>query len=201
MIKNVVFDLGQVLIEFEPFKYLKKFGFSESYEKKIYEATFANEIWPELDRGTYTMEQAVELYCKNNPELEHDIKKVLSDDWVEMLVEKTETSEYLKQLKQEGFKVFALTNFHREAFEFVENKYDFFKILDGIIVSSHENVLKPEPRIYELLLGKYNLVPEETVFIDDVKKNTDAAEKLGIKGIVFTNIDDLKKDLTELLAN
>ena len=106
-----------------------------------------------------------------------------------------ENIEILKKLKKKGYNLFVLSNFHRPAFEQVQKEWEFFDEFDGGVISCYCHLLKPNQRIYELLLARYGLIPEETLFIDDTKINVEKAEKIGMEGIYL----DLPEMLEKLL--
>lgn len=198
MIKNVVFDLGRVLIRYQPKDYLKSLGYDDEKIKEIHELIFGNKIWIELDRGTYTFAQAKEAFQAMNPQLAHDVDVVLQDGWFDIMEALPDSVAFLTQLKKDGYKIYFLSNFSGEGFAYVEKKYDFFKLGDGKVISAHIHMVKPESGIYQYLLDEYSLVPEETVFIDDLEVNIAAAEAFGIQTILFTDLDEVKEKFAEI---
>lgn len=199
MIKNVIFDLGNVLLNFEPKEYVKSKVVEEKIEE-IYESIFKSEEWPMLDRGTITEERAKVNIINRKMENEEFINSVF-ENWYDILTPIESSVEILRKLKERGYKVFYLSNFHLAAFEYVTKKHNFFGLFDGGVVSYKEKLLKPEKEIYEKILSEYNLEPEETLFIDDMEANVTAAIKSGIKGIVLKNPIDLKEELENLDVN
>jgi epoxide hydrolase-like predicted phosphatase len=196
MYKNIIFDLGNVLLSFNPQEYMKTKIKEENIEK-LYKAIFQSEEWLMLDRGTIEENIAIENIISRNKDYSEDIKLVFKD-WYSILIPISETVEVLKSLKEKGYNIYYLSNFHHLAFKDVTNKNEFFNLFDGGIVSYEEKLLKPEEEIYNLLLKRYNLKPEETIFADDTKVNVEAANKLGITGLVFENTEKFKADLREL---
>ncbi len=195
MICNIVFDLGNVLLDFKPMAYLgKKYGTGEIAEK-LYREIFCSKEWILLDRGTLTSDEAIEQISARNSDIAPYIR-VIMNDWDEILTPIDGTIEILNQLKKKGvFKLYLLSNFHMTAFLRVNEKHDFFKLFDGMVVSSNLKKIKPDPEIFKHLLDSYGLNPQDTVFIDDVLENTEAAHKLGIDAIQFTNPEALRKEL------
>ena len=189
-IKNIIFDLGNVLINFNPKEYTNN--------EKLLKEVFASPEWLMLDRGTLTYEEAKEIFKKRIPEETEKINELFDSKFFELLTPIKENTELLPQLK-EKYDLYILSNFHKDAFEEIYEKYDFFKCFKGKVVSCYYHLLKPEKEIYEEILNKYSLKPEETVFIDDMKVNIDAAEKLGIKGIHLPDYTKLKEKLEEFL--
>lgn len=199
MIRNIVFDLGRVLVNFESREYLKEFGYDDETVEKLNEIIFKSQEWLNCDSGTYHNNTDIaEILIEKYPDYSEMIKKVLTKEWVKMLTLKEDTAEYLKELKSRGFKIYILSNLSKESYDY-NSKYEFFKYTDGGVYSYEVKKIKPDPEIYTELLKKYNLIPEETIFIDDVKENIDAANKLKINGVIFENLDQVKKEVETLI--
>ncbi|WP_035291875.1 HAD family phosphatase [Clostridium sp. KNHs214] len=198
MIKNVVFDIGNVLLRFDPKNYLtKKFNDKDRVEK-ILELVFRSDEWLMLDRGTITETEAIKVLSERNTFYSESIKDTFNG-WYDLLTPMEDTIEILKQLKEKGINTYYLSNFHHLAFEHVIEKNEFFKLFQGGIVSYKEKLLKPEKEIYMRLLEKYNIKPEETIFIDDTLDNIQAAASVGINTIHFKNSQDLIAKLNEVV--
>ena len=199
MIKNIVFDLGNVLIEFNPLKYLEKFEFDEKTKKSLYKIIFKSNDWIEYDRGIYRHNtDLINKIVKENPDLENEIKLVLPKDWVKMHTIKSDTVEFLKELKKQGFKIYILSNLSEDTYNFV-SQFDFFDFVDGGIYSYELHICKPEKEIYKKLLEKYNLEAKETIFIDDSLPNIESANELGINAIQFTTLDEVRQKVNLLI--
>jgi len=199
MIKNIIFDLGNVLLDFNPEVYVKS-KITEEKVEEIYKCIFQSDEWPMLDRGTISEEQAKTNIINRNIENQELINLVF-ENWYDILIPIESSVEVLKKLKQNGYKVYYLSNFHLAAFEYVTKKHDFFGIFDGGVVSYKEKLLKPEKEIYEKIVDKYDLEPSQTVFIDDMKENVKAAIRSGLKVILLKNPKDLKIELEKLNVN
>lgn len=198
MIKNIVFDLGNVLLNFEPLNHVKSRINDDEKVKEVYEAIFLSEEWLMLDRGIITEREAIDSITERNEELAELIELVM-DNWYDILTPIEESFKILGELKEKGYKILFLSNFHMIAAEKVVTKYEFKKHFHGGVFSYLENLLKPEKEIYLKLIEKYELVAEETIFIDDSKANIEMANKIGINGIVFKNPGQLRKDLNNRL--
>jgi len=196
MIKNIIFDIGNVLLNFEPKVYVQSKIIEDKVEE-IYDSIFKSEEWPMLDRGTISEEEAKANIINRKIENEDFINSVF-ENWYDILTPIESSVEVLKKLKEKGYKVFYLSNFHLAAFEYVIKKYDFFELFDGGVVSYKENLIKPEKEIYEKVIHNYNINPSETVFIDDMQENVKVAMKQGIKGIVLENTKNLRDELEKL---
>lgn len=198
MIKNVVFDLGGVLVDFIPLQYLDRLKFDNATKNKLNEIIFKSKDWNEYDRGIYLHNTDIaEKIIKEHPDLEEEIKLVLQDNWVKMHVLREDTVNYLKQLKLQGMNIYILSNLSKDTYNYV-TKFDFFSFIDGGVYSFDVNICKPDEGIYKILLEKYNLHPKETAFFDDRLDNIEAAKNLGIQGIQFTSLDEAKLQLENL---
>lgn len=197
MYKNVIFDLGKVLLNFEPEEYLRSKIRQNDKVLELYKQIFQSEEWLMLDKGTITEEEAINILAQRNSE-NAKLIKLAFNNWYEILTPKEETVEVLKDLKKANYRVYFLSNFHLLAFEYIIKTYDFFKLFDGGIVSYKEKLLKPEEKIYKRIIEEYGLKPQESIFVDDVQANVESARKLDFEGIVFKNASDLREDLKKL---
>ncbi len=187
MIRNVVFDLGRVLVEFDPAAYIGTFGFPEETARALYGIVFGAD-WNLHDRGDYErIEDLRDALCRRHPAYAAEISAVLTGDWVKIHYLKADTAAYLEALKARGYRIYILSNLSAESYEFI-SKYPFFRMIDGGVFSYMERACKPEEKIYRALLDRYALRPEETVFLDDNPDNIAAAARFGITGIVFSDI-------------
>lgn len=201
MIKNIVFDLGRVLIEFDPVSYLKKLGFDDETSKFLGSVVFEGEEWKECDGGKYgSNKELISVLSARYPEYKKQIELALNEKWEEILMLKEETANLLNELKKKGFNIYILSNLSEDAHNFIKN-YDFLNNVDGGVYSYQIKSCKPEERIYNELLSKYELNPAETIFIDDREENIRAAEELGIHGIVFENADITKKKIDNIVLS
>ncbi|MDO5088267.1 MAG: HAD family phosphatase [Leptotrichiaceae bacterium] len=189
-IKNIIFDLGNVLISFNP----KDYTDNEKFLKEV----FGSPEWLMLDRGTLSYGEAKEIFKERVPEVAEQIDSMFDSSFSGLLQPIKENTALLPILK-EKYNLYILSNFHKDSFEEVYKSYEFFKNFKGKVVSCYCHLLKPEKEIYEEILNKFSLNPEETVFIDDMKVNIEAAEKLGIKGIHLPDYTKLKEKLEGFL--
>lgn len=196
-IKNIVFDLGRVLIKFEPKEYIQQ-NVPEEKREDFYNGIFGSTEWLMLDRGTLSYEDAKKIFKERVPGADKQIDRLFDVDLFEILQPIEENVKLLPKLK-EKYNLYILSNFHQPAFEHIFKKYDFFRLFDGHTVSCYYYLLKPEKEIYDILIDKFNLIPKETVFIDDTKVNIDACEKEGIRGIHLPDYTELKQKLEEFL--
>lgn len=195
MIKNIVFDLGGVLIGWSP-KYVYRDLFDTDEEVDWFVNNICTLAWNEEQDGGRSIKEATTLLVAQHPKWEKHIRAYY-DRWSEMLSGPIyKTVDILLELeRQSKHRLYALTNWSAELFPIALSKYDFLNIFRGIIVSGAENLKKPDPAIYNLLLDRYNINAEETLFIDDNLRNIEAADKLGLKVIHFISPTQLKQDL------
>ena len=200
-IRNIIFDLGGVLIDWDP-KYVYRQIFKTEEEIDWFLENITTYEWNvEQDAGR-TLEAATQLLLNKHPKWEKEIRAYYGR-WEEMLggpiEEMVELLNYLLSLKK--YRILALTNWSYETFPVAIDRYGYFlNLFEGILVSGMEKMKKPDREIYELMLSRYDLVAEESVFIDDSAKNIAGAEACGIKGIICSNTDQVKKDLSNLLG-
>lgn len=198
MIKNIIFDLGNVLIDFQPEKYLLSTGLDNSEVKFILKEIYQSDEWVELDRGTLTRDEALQKIYSRNP----NYKRLLENNsnFMPVLSPIEENTSLLEALKERGYHLYYLTNYHDDLFEKCFEAYNFFHHFEGGVVSAHVKLIKPQPEIYRTLLEKYDLNPTECLFIDDSEQNTIAAESLGISTIHLDNQKELKAKLEKYLS-
>lgn len=198
MIKNIIFDFGGVLLDWNP-RYLYKSYFNNDEEMEHFLADICNGEWNiKQDAGRPFAEAVKELQAKY-PEYAEAIQ-MYDDDWEKMLkCELPGSIDLLKELKSIGYGIYGLTNWSAEKIGYAFANYSFFSLFDGIVVSGVEKVVKPDRKIYEILLERYSLKPGECVFIDDNQDNVDMAKVLGINAIRFDNIGNVKEHLETLL--
>jgi len=194
MIKNIIFDLGNVLLKFQPSEFLLRFTDDVEYIDQFVAKIFRSSTWMDLDRGTISLEVAKNNFISKYPK-EEAFLTLFFNHWMEMLTPIEENIKILKHLCDLGYKTYILSNFIKETFTFIQNNYDIFQLFDGQIISGFEETIKPEKAIYELLLSRYNLLPEESLFIDDILFFLKPAKKLGMKTIWNKPETDLQEEL------
>jgi epoxide hydrolase-like predicted phosphatase len=198
MIKNIVFDLGNVLLSFKPAEYFKKKNYPENIKDKILTDIFGSKEWLLLDKGGISTSDAInEISLKsslNKEEIVH-IFNLRTD----LLFPLDQNVKVLPELRKLGYRLYFLSNFPMDIFEEVKNGYYFFKYFDGGVISAEAKSSKPEPEIYNVLFEKYSLIPEECLFIDDLEANVKAAEERGMKGLVTFGQIGIKKEIEKAL--
>jgi FMN phosphatase YigB (HAD superfamily) len=199
MIKNIVFDLGNVLISFKPSEYLDKKNYPDNLKEKILADIFRSREWLMLDNGDITTRQAIESIAKRSTLKIGEIIHVFNLR-TDLMFPIDQNARILPDLKKRGFKLYYLSNFPIDIFDEIKNDYYFFRYFDGGIISAEAKASKPDERIYKILMEKYNLVPEESLFIDDMEVNVRAAELNGLRGIVTFGSFEIAAKIEEALA-
>ncbi len=194
---NVVFDLGGVLVAWQPVDILKKAFPDPAMREIARREIIGHDDWLEIDRGKLTMADAIPHFAAKSGIAEEIIRAFIEMVPAE-LVAKPETVELLHRVKAAGNAIYLLSNMPGETFEYLERTHDFWHAFDGRVVSGYIGHCKPEPAIYEHLLETFDLEPAETVFIDDVQANIDAARRHGIHGIRFESAEQVERELERL---
>ena len=198
MIRNIVFDIGNVLAEFSWWEHLAPFGFTGEKAERIGKAMMLNPTWNELDRGVWSREKLLQSFIKEAPDLEQEIRLVFSD--LSTIVRKFPKSDsWVQSLKDRGYHVYYLSNYSSHVRKDTEKELTFMKLMDGGIMSYEVQLIKPDLVIYQTLMERYDLQPEECVFLDDTKANIDGALRAGMQGILVKTQEQAMQDLDELL--
>lgn len=194
-INTIIFDLGAVLIDWNPrYMYRKIFRTEEEMEWFLENVTTGD--WNENQDAGYPLHKATEELIAKHPEWENEISAYYGR-WIEMLGEQIhETVEILANLrKNPSLKIYALTNWSAETFPNALERFEFLQWFDGIVVSGEEKTRKPFAEFFKILLDRYNIDPTSSLLIDDNLRNIKGAEAMGINGLHFTNAEQLKTDL------
>ncbi|MCR5121892.1 MAG: HAD family phosphatase [Ruminococcus sp.] len=185
MIKNVIFDIGRVLIDFD-FEGFVRGLFGAEKGEQVTQAMWKNPDWRELDRGVLSDEEVLTRFIDKAPELEHEIRYTFAKigDCAQL---RDGAVALIDRLKAEGYGVYYLSNYFEYIMHTAPWALDFVPHTDGGVFSCREKVTKPDRKIYDILCGRYGLVPEDCVFIDDTLANVTAAENFGMKGINYVS--------------
>ena len=198
MIKNVIFDIGNVLISFDWGEYIKELFDDEKTYLTVRDAIFGSDFWNELDRGVLSRSEMLEGFGKRAPGYEKEIEKAF-DMVGRALSGRPYTIPLIGELHSRGLKVLYLSNYSRHVMAANPDVPEFTKHMDGGIFSCEVKLIKPDPLIYKAICDKYGLTPGECVFIDDNEANIKAADTFGMKTVHFKNYDQAYKELNDIL--
>lgn len=196
MIKNIIFDMGQVLIRWKPEEMLAAFPLSDAERAAIRRELFTGVEWIQQDRGVLTTKQVVERVCARLPEHLHEVVETLVYRWHELfLIPMPGMAELVRELKDRGYALYLLSNAGtplRGYFPRIPGSECF----DGLMVSAEEILLKPQHEIYERLYERFQLNPAECWFIDDSPANIEGAILTGMQGTIFrADAAELRREL------
>ncbi|MDO4187411.1 MAG: HAD-IA family hydrolase [Lachnospiraceae bacterium] len=189
MIKNIIFDMGNVLVDFCWEKAFRDKGIDGDMLERVANATVRDKDWDEFDLANISHEQIINNFIENDPEIEKEIR-IATSSIGDMIKKKTYAEDLIMSLQKAGYKVYILSNMSPEAFNEAGDDLKCNELADGSLFSCDCHLVKPDLEIYKLLLKKFNLKASECVFLDDKKENTDASEQCEIKGIVFKDLKD-----------
>lgn len=195
MIKNVIFDMGNVLLDFDPEVQLDASCSSEEAKNYVRKELFGGNEWIQRDLGNISLEELFQGPAARMPEEYHKDLKRCIDIWQSFMIPFDGAKEFLQKVKDKGYGVYILSNASLDFYNYFPKHYNL-GFFDGYVVSADVHIIKPDERIYRFLLDKYGLKAEECLFVDDREDNVQGAEKVGIKGFVFKgNYDDVGKIL------
>ena len=198
-IKNVVFDFGGVLLDWNP-RYFYKSIFNDDQKMEYFLQNIATSTWnSQMDKGR-SFEECMKELAEQYPEYKDPIM-LYRKGWETMLKGPIESGMRVLDavMNAQKFKVYGLTNWSAETFPSTFNKYKFLQKFEGIVVSGEEQMIKPEKGIYLTLIERYNLVPEETFFMDDNIQNVETALSRGINAVQFTGTDKNLEQIAKIL--
>lgn len=197
MIKNIVFDIGNVCVDFCYKEFFESFGFSEEITKRICLATAENEVWNLGDKGEHSEEQLLEIFIAQDPEIEKQLRQVY-ESFVGIIRERPETIPWIEQLRAKGYKVYYLSNYPSKIARECADDMKFLNHMDGGILSYKIKMVKPGGDIYRKLLSMYGLKAQECLFIDDRADNCAAAIREGYHAIQYTSREEVLAKMEEM---
>lgn len=197
-IKNIIFDFGGVVMDWNQ-RYFFKDYFKDDERMEFFLKNIATDEWNALQDKGRSLQEGTEILVNTHPEWEKEIR-AFYDNWSTMLKgEIKENVEVLRKLEDTRYELFGLTNWSHETLPYALENYDFFKIFKGkIVVSGEEKLIKPDPEIWKVLLERYHIRAEESVFIDDNAENIKVAKSLGFITIHITTETNLEKELKSI---
>lgn len=199
MIKNIIFDIGGVLCDLRFPELIKSFGFSEEVCNRVYKATFQSDYWlKDFNLGIRSDEEIIDDMVKSDPEIQKEIRWFMAN-LRGGVIKRGYTDNFLQGFRDKGYNLYYLSDWPRTGMKCFWNELDFLGYMDGGLFSFREKLIKPDPEFFRLICKRYDLIPEETVFTDDILINVEGARSVGINGIHFTSKADFLKEFEKLL--
>ncbi len=192
LIKNYIFDFGNVLVRFDPEIIMRPYIADKISRDELASIVFDRKYWDRLDDGSLTETQVYELIKHRIPDDKRKAVKSVLEKWYYHLPVNKETEEFVDELKNKGHNVYILSNISKNFSDNYSNVESLKRLLskfDGLVFSGREGIVKPKREIFELILRRFNLNPDETLFIDDSQKNKNGAGQAGLHTFLFN--DDL----------
>jgi len=197
MIKNLIFDFGKVLVDYDFEAFFSKIINDEKRVKEFSSIMNCPEVMQAMDRGAIPVEKIISDLKEKYPSFEKEID-CFDKRYTEIVTEEiVGMREILTSLKQKGYKLYGLSNWCNKVYLTI-NQFPIFKLLDGYVISSEYKIIKPESEIYQCLFDKFNLKPEECFFADDREENIIGSKKMGMNGVVFTDAQNYKEALKNI---
>jgi len=197
MIKNVIFDIGNVLVKWSPREIITMTFGDDVNVDELMAILIHNQPFFDLNRGYFSLEKAKTLIKESTEYSQADIDH-LFDNLFTSLTPIEGSFALLQRLHQAGYKLFSLTDNVHEVITYLQEKYEFWPYFYDAVVSADVGLLKPDPKIYEILIKQCQILPQESVFMDDMPANVLGAQKAGIHAFQFTTAEDAQQQLNAM---
>ena len=198
MINTIIFDIGNVLLDFDYMKHFRRLFDEETAQLIANISILKPEVWAEMDRGVLSYTEAVNLIVQGAPHLEKEIRLAIKE-----LYDNVDSFPYavgwVKSLKEKGYRVYILSNYGEKPFADSKVHMPFLQYVDGQLISYEVQQVKPSAAIYQAICDRFTINPGEAVFIDDSAANIAGAKSYGLNTILFTDYADADAQLQELL--
>lgn len=198
-VRNVIMDLGGVMLEWNPDHLLTPFQPEATLRQQLRASIFGPD-WHLFDRGSLTEAELVARLEKGTGHPRETLLEII-EAVRGSLLEKPETVKLVRSLQQRGFDLYCLSNMPAPMYAHLRRRHTFFEVFRGVVISGDIQMMKPEPEIYLHLLDRFGLKADESVFIDDMQANVDAAKAVGLHAIRFQNATQCQQELDELLPS
>jgi putative hydrolase of the HAD superfamily len=193
-VRNVIFDLGGVVFDWNPDHIVSRVQPVPELRAALKEALFGHADWRMFDRGMLTEPELMQRLQLRLGPTQPEVEAIL-DAVRNSLVEKPETLELMRTLRERGTPLYCLSNMPASIYAHLRRRHGFWDVFNGIVISGEVQMMKPEPEVFLHLLEKYNLRPDETVFIDDLPANIEAAKQAGLRTILFKDAAQCRREL------
>lgn len=198
MIDTIVFDIGNVMVDFCWQKAIDNMKLPSAMADRLAKATVLDKMWDEFDKGVLSEAEILAGFVRNAPEIEDVINDFFYNHYCEIIEKYDYANDWVQEFKESGYRVYFLSNFSEKGFRELASSLDFVELGDGAVISYKEKCIKPANEIYQILMDRYNVIPENAVFLDDSLKNVEAAKKLGFNAICFESREQGIRELSKL---
>jgi putative hydrolase of the HAD superfamily len=195
-IQNVIFDMGMVLVNFRWREYMEDLGFDKPLIEELGEKMVMSDFWHDMDRGVRDEDEAPDYFKSVMPQYAKEIDLFWANI-ADIVTEFDYAAPLIRKLHEAGYRVYLLSNYPAKLADLHWSTFSFIRDVDGMVISAKEHLVKPDRKIYELLISRFHLVPEECIFLDDLEKNIAAAQEVGMKGIVFQSYEQALAELEQ----
>ena len=199
-IRNVIFDLGGVVLDWNPDQIISRFQPQPELRGPFKASWFGHSDWHLFDRGTLTELELIDRIRSRTGQTSGEVLRIL-DAVRDSLVEKLETVKLLRTLSERGVTLFCLSNMPASIYAHLRERHRFWDVFTGIVISGEIKLMKPDAEVFRHLLEKYALKADETAFVDDIAANIEGAERVGLRGVLFRDAAQCQRELDRLLAH
>jgi len=193
-VKNVIFDIGGVLVDWRPYEIAAHFFPDETARNSAVDNILRHPDWQTLDKGIVTWDELLPRFAQRSGLAPARIREIM-DFAFDSVEPKQDTLDLATELKKTGAHIFCLSDMPAVTYDVLKRKFTFFDLFDGLVISSQVKMTKQEPESFRHILNTFSLDPHETAFIDDLPRNIQMAETFGIKGILFTTAAAARRQL------
>lgn len=199
MICNVIFDLGGVVLDWNPDKIISQFQPQPELQGALKASWFGHSDWHLFDRGTLSELELIDRIRSRTGQSAGEVQRILAAV-CDSLVEKLETVKLMRTLSSRGVRLFCLSNMPASIYAHLRERHSFWDVFSGIVISGQVKLIKPDAEVFRHLLEKFDLKAQETAFVDDLAANIESGERLGLRGVLFRDAAQCERELDSLLA-
>jgi putative hydrolase of the HAD superfamily len=198
-IRNVIFDLGGVVLNWNPDQIVSRFEVHPTLRGSFKESTIGHSDWRQFDRGILTELEMIERIQSRTGRSPLEVSRIM-DAIRDSLTEKLDTVKLMRRLRARGVKLYCLSNMPASIYAHLRERHGFWDVFQGIVISGEIKMMKPDAEIFSHLLEKFKLAAEETVFVDDLAANIEGAKAVGLQGVLFRDAFQCEHELNRFLG-
>lgn len=192
MVKNIIFDIGGIVLEWGNKPLIRLLNKTDYEVNHICKIIYGDSRFKKCILGNLSQIEYMGQLINENPKYSNDIKKILSEEYQEKALPVIkENLEKIYELKNKGYRIYFLSNITDVSYNYLKNKLNILSMIDGGVYSCKEHIKKPNKEIFDIIIKRYNLNKDETIFFDDSLKNVESGNKYGIKSFVFNSVKDI----------